>query len=100
MGQHRLFIALSMGTFTLILTGMLFLIFSKVNAAQLPQVSDPTDEPDPRLSISDDVCLECHGQPGLTLKLENGEILDLYVSPDVYYHSIHGEQGYMFERCH
>ena len=100
MGRHRLLIALSMGTFTLILTGMLFLMFSKVNAAQLPQVSDPTDEPNPRLSISDDICLECHSQPGLTIKLENGEILDLYVSPDVYFHSIHGEQGYACVQCH
>lgn len=100
MGRHRLLIALSLGMFTLVLTAMLFLMLPKANAAQLPQGSDPTDEPDPRLSISDDVCLECHGQPGLTLKLENGEILDLYVSPDVYYHSIHGEQGYACVQCH
>ena len=100
MGRHRFFIVLSLGTFSLVLTGMLFIMLSKVNAAPLPQVSNPTDEPDPRLSISDDTCLECHGQPGLTIELENGEILDLYVSPDDYYHSIHGEQGYACVQCH
>jgi hypothetical protein len=86
--------------FTLIFTGIQFLVLSTVSAAQLPQSTNPTDEPDPRLSISDDVCLECHGQPGLTLELENGEVLDLYISPDDYYHSIHGEQGYACVQCH
>jgi hypothetical protein len=86
--------------FSMVLTGTLFLMWSQVNAAQLAQTSNPTDEPDPRLSISDEVCLECHGQPGLTLKLENGEVLDLYVSPDDYYHSIHGDQGYACVQCH
>lgn len=99
-GRSRYLVFLTLGTGTLILTGMLFLMWSKVNAAQLPQVSNPTDESDPRLSISDDVCLECHGQPGSTLTLENGEILDLYVSTDDYYHSIHGDQGYACVQCH
>jgi hypothetical protein len=71
-----------------------------VKAAHSPKLLNQTDEPDPYLSISDDVCLECHGQPGLTLTLENGEVLDLYVSPDDYYHSVHGEQGYACVQCH
>lgn len=100
MDRARYIIVLSLGTFILIFIGMLFLMLSKVSAAQLPQVTNPTDEPDPYLSIADDVCLECHGQPGLTLELENGEILDLYIFPDDYYHSIHGEQGYACVQCH
>jgi len=71
-----------------------------VNAAPFQQEDIPTDESDSRLSIADEVCLECHGQPGLTLELENGDVLDLYVSQDEYYHSIHGEQGYACVQCH
>jgi hypothetical protein len=100
MDRHRFLIVLSLILCTLIFTGSIFLSLSTVKAAHFPKLSNQTDEPDSFLSISDDVCLECHGQPGLTLTLENGEILDLYVSPDDYYHSIHGDQGYACVQCH
>jgi hypothetical protein len=56
--------------------------------------------PDPELSVSDVVCLSCHGQPGLTLELENGEILELYVNPADHQNSIHGRLGYACVQCH
>ena len=99
-GRHRLIIALLMGTLMVVLIGILDLESPQVMAARLPQVPNPTEEPDPRLSLSDDLCLECHGQPGLILELENGETLDLYVSPDDYYQSIHGMEGYACVQCH
>ena len=52
------------------------------------------------LSISDDVCLECHGQPGATMQLENGDLLDLYVPAEAHQNSVHGELGYACVQCH
>ncbi len=40
--------------------------------------SDGHPTPTGNLSISDEVCLGCHGQPGPEFKLQNGDILDLY----------------------
>ena len=55
---------------------------------------------DPSLSISDEVCLSCHGQPGATMTLESGEILELYVDPQAFQASLHGELGYACVQCH
>jgi hypothetical protein len=41
--------------------------------------AQPSPTPDPLLSINDEVCLSCHGLPGPSLTLENGDVLDLYV---------------------
>ena len=51
--------------------------------------------------VGNDVCLSCHGQTGIQpITLENGDILDLYVDPQVYGSSIHGQLGYACEQCH
>ncbi len=62
------------------------------------EASAPSDQS--LLSIGNDTCLQCHGQPGLTLQLENGDSLDLYVPADEYDHSIHGKEGYACVQCH
>jgi hypothetical protein len=51
-------------------------------------------------TVSNETCLGCHGKPGLTMSLENGEVLDLYVDPDAYASSIHGQDGYACVQCH
>ena len=55
-------------------------------------------------TVSNEVCLGCHGEPGLTMPLSNGEILDLYVNPDHYADSVHGKgeetRGKMLARKH
>jgi hypothetical protein len=68
-------------------------------AASLPQSANP-GEPTPQMSISDETCLECHGQPGLTMTLENGDVLDLYVSAEDHAGSVHGRNGYACVQCH
>jgi hypothetical protein len=68
-------------------------------AASLPQSANP-GEPTPQMSISDETCLECHGQPGLTMTLENGDVLDLYVSAEDHAGSVHGQNGYACVQCH
>jgi Cytochrome c7 and related cytochrome c len=50
--------------------------------------------------VSNDTCLECHGKPGLSMPLENGDTLDLYVDPAMYSASIHGQDGYACVQCH
>ncbi len=68
-----------------------------------PATSAPLDQettPNPNLSIADDYCLGCHGQPGQTLTLGDGEVLDLYVDPAEHAASIHGSQGYACVQCH
>jgi len=50
--------------------------------------------------VGNNVCLSCHGQPGLTKNLVHGDILDLYVSPEQYAASVHGSQGYACVQCH
>jgi predicted CXXCH cytochrome family protein len=71
---------------------------SPATAALLEQQATPTLNP--KLSIGNDTCLECHGKPGLTMKLEDGEELGLYVDPEEYASSIHGKSGYACVQCH
>jgi hypothetical protein len=74
----------------------------------LGQETQPTPQPgetlggeqDPNLSISDEVCLECHGQPGSTMELANGELVELYVPAEAHINSVHGELGYACVQCH
>jgi nitrate/TMAO reductase-like tetraheme cytochrome c subunit len=61
------------------------------------QETAPTPDP---LTIGDDVCLGCHEQPGQSMPLENGELLDLTVYPEEYAASIHGKLGYACVQCH
>lgn len=50
--------------------------------------------------VGNETCLGCHGQPGLTMTLENGDILDLFIDPAIYAASIHGQDGYACVQCH
>jgi nitrate reductase cytochrome c-type subunit len=80
--------------------------FSKAQAAPVlqptavPTPSSDEDQLQANMSIGDDTCLQCHGQQNLSMPLENGEILSLYIPVDVYAHSVHGEQGYACVQCH
>lgn len=68
-------------------------------AASFPKASN-LGEPTPQMSIGNETCLKCHGQPGLTMTLENGDVLDLSVSANGYSASIHGKKGYACVQCH
>jgi len=45
-------------------------------------------------------CLACHGQPGLSMTLDDGETVPLQVDPSVFAQSVHGEQGFACVLCH
>ncbi|MFH1647679.1 MAG: cytochrome c3 family protein [Chloroflexota bacterium] len=43
-------------------------------------------------AAADGACLDCHGQPGLSMTLASGETLELYIDPEVYAASAHGDK--------
>jgi hypothetical protein len=97
MSRFLIVVLISIGTILLLNT-----VFTDndahANAAELTLQIQST--PDPQLSLNDNVCLGCHGQPGLTLELENGDTLDLYVNPEDHQNSIHTRLGYACVQCH
>ena len=87
------------------LIGLGILLLVTIALAPSPATAALRDQqatltPNPNLSIGNDTCLECHAEPGLTMKLENGEELGLYVDPLEYASSIHGKSGYACVQCH
>ena len=50
--------------------------------------------------VSNDSCLKCHSDPGLSFQLENGDSFSLYVDQAVFDGSIHGKLGYACVQCH
>jgi nitrate/TMAO reductase-like tetraheme cytochrome c subunit len=60
----------------------------------------PSDSSSASPIVSNDVCLGCHGEPGLTMTLSNGDILDLSINPELYTGSVHGKGGYACVQCH
>lgn len=50
--------------------------------------------------VDNSVCLACHGQPGQTFTMPNGDVVDIYVNPDDYQASVHGRGGYACVQCH
>lgn len=57
--------------------------------------ADPDDP-----GVSNDYCLDCHAVPGTSMTLENGDEISLYVDPQVYDQSVHGQGGYACIQCH
>jgi len=86
----------------LLLFGAVILTFAILLGAMpgtaAPLAQEPTNNPN--LSISDEYCLSCHGQPGQTLTLEDGSTLDLTVNPEDHTNSVHGSAGYACVQCH
>jgi predicted CXXCH cytochrome family protein len=95
MSLRKFLLILCLSIFTI---GIIALVTASPTAALNEQQATPT--PNPNLSIGNDVCLECHGKPGLTMKLDNGDELALYVEPEEYAGSIHGKSGYACVQCH
>lgn len=62
------------------------------------QAQEPT--PVPNQSISNETCLSCHGQPGISLELPSGETWSLYVPDSLFHRSVHSQQGIACVQCH
>ncbi len=69
---------------------ILFIPIIAVNA------DDDPDEP----GVANDTCLQCHSDPNLSMPLEDGSLLSLYIDQETYDNSIHGELGYACVQCH
>jgi len=102
--KKQLFICLVL----MVSTCALFVLIFTVNGALAAPGNHPTDNfaqvSSGSSSVSpivrNEVCLGCHGEPGLSMTLTNGDILDLYVNADLYNSSVHGENGYACVQCH
>jgi predicted CXXCH cytochrome family protein len=49
---------------------------------------------------SNDTCLACHGKPGITLTLDDNEVIQLSMDPATFAGSVHGQQGFACTQCH
>jgi len=67
-------------------------------AANFP--SNANAAPERKEPQTNDSCLACHGQPGMSLKLESGEYLPLTIDPDHFSKSIHGKSEIGCVQCH
>lgn len=54
----------------------------------------------PPQGVSNEYCLECHGQPDQLSTLPSGELLYLTIDAELYAASAHGAGGYACVQCH
>jgi hypothetical protein len=47
-----------------------------------------------------DACLACHQNPQFKVDLGNGDSFELFVNPDEFTHSVHGDSGITCMQCH
>ncbi len=59
----------------------------------------PGDAPQPA-QVENQVCLACHANPQLSVKLANGDNLSLFVDQAHFNASVHGKQGQRCTACH
>ncbi len=81
------FVSIVLGICLLILVIVASLV-KQVSAAPFPDVA------------SNEYCLSCHSQPGLTKTLPSGETLSLTIDPNLFDASVHGEEHKACVDCH
>ncbi len=72
-----------------ILAGFTFMLLAGL-ASPMPAMAQGTEE----------YCLSCHGNPDLSMTLESGEELSLYISPEMLGQSVHQEKKIECNACH
>ena len=50
--------------------------------------------------VSNESCLACHADPNLSMPLQDGEQLSLFIDPQIFAQSVHGQGGYACIQCH
>ncbi len=63
-------------------------------------LKSPAQPAPPAQEIGNDACLACHGTPGLSTRLPNGDVLYLTIDPAALQASAHGQQGLRCVSCH
>ena len=67
---------------------------------QLPPTRLRTQAMDLQQAPGNEDCLVCHKDPNLTKRLDNGDLLSLYVDEREHIRSIHGQSGITCVQCH
>jgi hypothetical protein len=62
--------------------------------AALALLATPTGAQEEGPTVSNETCLECHSDPTLNMVLPDGDVVLLYIEPDMFHNSVHGELGY------
>ncbi len=77
------------------------LLFSSLVLFSVPTAfaGGPGDSPSPA-AVENQVCLACHSNRDLTLKLPSGETVSLYQDEAAFNASVHGQQGQKCTACH
>jgi predicted CXXCH cytochrome family protein len=67
--------------------------------APAARADSPTDAPNLAV-VENQVCLSCHSNKDLSMKLPSGETLSLYTDAAAFNASVHGKQGQRCTACH
>lgn len=88
----------------------LVLVFGGISlilaAAALTLPAEAAKSPQPIAQVasqdkpSNDYCLSCHNQSGLSMTLPSGERLSLYINADLFAHGIHNQENIACVDCH
>ncbi len=73
-----------------LLLGTLGLAIAAFHAAAQPE----------QPGVSNESCLACHSDPNLVMPLQDGELFSLYIDPETFSQSVHGQGGYACTQCH
>lgn len=57
------------------------------------------EDPAQQGSTNED-CLVCHSRPDLTYEFPTGEVWSLYVEPETFHDSVHGQEDFLCVDCH
>ncbi len=76
------------------------LVFIVVLGLATPAGAAKPVAPNPQAKPTDDYCVGCHGQQGLTKTLPSGEVLSLYIDPELFTHGVHDQENVACTDCH
>ncbi len=78
-----------------------FLLFAGLALFAVPtaRAGGPGDAPQPA-QAENQLCLSCHSNPSLSVKLPSGETLSLFTDEARFNASVHGKQGQRCTACH
>ncbi len=79
---------------------VVFVLLGLVFTNQPAEAAGPVPQTSTGPGVSNDTCLACHGTPGQTFTMPNGDIVDISINLDDYTASVHGEGGYACVQCH
>jgi hypothetical protein len=89
--EHRL-------TIMLLIAGLVLMI-SALGLTQ-PVAAEQGSLPSPRVTATNNDCLGCHSQPGMTKLLANGEVMLLTIDESHFSETVHYQAGLSCTDCH